>query len=242
MGRQQRFGPSLKTSRVRLPNSASARRRLTCSHSLHEFLSQPSACVDIHPADPSFGARRDGPILLPTGLKKWSLVGSIRSAAEYALQRGGVLQFLQRADLHLDGGGLCCEPLIFAGEGVLAESLLCCRHLQGSDLEQAGERELARALLVQRAQDRVFQVGQHSLDGLGVQFGLGDRWASKLALVKVSFSGLATGAAAAAFLAGATAFLAGAAFLAAGLAGVFTTAFALVAMDFFVWLLVDMSP
>src|SRR5690242_2127335 len=55
------------------------------------------------------------------------------------------------------------------------------------------------------------------------------RCASRLDLLKVSFSGLATGAAVAAFLAGAAVF-AGAAFLAVVLVAVFATGFALVAM------------
>src|SRR5690606_16422169 len=70
-----------------------------------------------------------------------------RQAGEADWLQRRVLQLLQRADLDLDRRRLGSEPLLLAGERVLAETLLGGGHLHGGDLQQAGQREFARALL-----------------------------------------------------------------------------------------------
>src|SRR3546814_21194842 len=86
---------------------------------------------------------------------------------------GGVLELLQRAHLDLDRGGLGGEPLLFLGEGADALAARLGRHADGGDLQQAGQRERADALLADRALHGGFERGHNGANLLGGNAGGG---------------------------------------------------------------------
>jgi hypothetical protein len=76
----------------------------------------------------------------------------------------GVLQLLQRTCLDAHARRLRCEPTVFTRERILAEALLLSRHDLRRNLQEARQRELARALLVHGAEDGVLECRQNGLD------------------------------------------------------------------------------
>jgi hypothetical protein len=73
-----------------------------------------------------------------------------------------VLELLESVRLDPDRDRLRVEPALFARERVLAETTLLRRHLLNVDLQNTGQRELIRTLLVDGAKDRVFSRCEHN--------------------------------------------------------------------------------
>jgi hypothetical protein len=78
------------------------------------------------------------------------------TSERFRLQRS-ILQLLQRAHLEAYRSWLRRKPFVFTRERVLAEALLLCRHILCDHLQQARQRELLRAFLVNRCQHRFFE-------------------------------------------------------------------------------------
>src|SRR6202790_4999709 len=78
------------------------------------------------------------------------------TSERFQLQRG-VLQLLQRAHLEAYRSWLRRKPFVFTRERVLAEALLLGRNILRDDFQQAWQRELLRAFLMNRCQHRFFE-------------------------------------------------------------------------------------
>src|ERR1700692_2137648 len=78
------------------------------------------------------------------------------TSEHFRLQRG-VLQLLQRAHLEAYRSWLRRKPFVFTRERVLAEALLLGRNILRDDFQQAWQRELLRAFLMNRCQHRFFE-------------------------------------------------------------------------------------